>query len=1061
MPAARQPNSRLLRWLFSGHLAAVFALVSLVCLASCAGLSSSSSNKGGGGGDPPQVPSAPVGLQAVAANAQVALSWSATAGATSYHVKRSTTSGGPYTQVSASASTSFTDTGLANGTAYFYVVSALNTAGESANSAQATATPTAPVATPPAPTGVQATAGNAQVSLAWSASTGATSYHVKRSTTIGGPYTQVSAPTTTSFTDTALTNGTAYFYVVSALNTAGESANSTQVTATPTAPVTPPPVPTGLQATAGNAQVNLAWSASTGATSYHVKRSTMSGGPYTQISAPTSTSFTDTGLTNGTAYFYVVSALNTAGESANSAQATATPTNPITAAIQVTVDALSNRHAISPYVYGVNFPANAPYISDSGATLIRWGGNASTRYNWKNFDTSAASDWYFSNRPFGNAGDPLYSDSTQFVSNVSTAGGYPIMTIGMLPWAAKDASSYSFSVSKYGAQCATNPFSADDGNGVKTDCSTNVTGNDPHDANIALLDGPPASGDPAGSVYRNEWVSALSSAYPATRPHFYDMDNEVDIWGSTHRDAHPAPSGYNELRDTYLRIAAGMRTWDPQAVRFGPVSCCWWFYWNGANGNDKAAHAGLDFLPWWLNEVYWSDLISGNRSVDVLDIHAYPDQPNNFSSFTTAQKQAAAVRIFRDYWDPGYTSESSDINQPWATQIQPLKTIAFRIPRMRAMANMIYPGTPLSITEWNAAFAGESDFSTAIADADAFGIFGRERVTYAARWTAADSTAPAYQSLKMFRNYDGNHSTFGVTSISATHTADPNLFSVYAALSASQTSMTLLVLNKDPANTANVGFTLNNFTPSSVQAFTLSSSTPTAIVASASKSWSSVQSFAPYSVTLLVVSGKLTSTPAAEWDLNPDAIQAAAGSTVTLSPRIVSSGGASVTLQSAQFDSGSTAGGTISIASSQITSGTDGAITLASGTTPGFYHFTVTAQDSAGVTQKQGGWLVVGNPAATLAKTGDNQTGGVGKMLQLSVTLNPGSSGGTNSGASILFTTDAGSLNAAARQIVITNSSGVAAVTLTLPSNGATVHVTAEAPYGLGHPVVTFTETAQ
>ena len=542
MSVARAPNSRSLRWLRAGaHLPAAFALVSLVCLTSCAGLSSSSSNKGGGGGSDPQAPSAPTGLQAAAANAQV--------------------------------------------------------------------------------------------SLSWSASTGATSYHVKRSTTSGGPYTQISAPTSTSFTDTGLTNGTAYFYAVSALNTAGESPNSTQATATPTAPALAPPAPTGLQATAGNSQVSLAWSASTGATSYHVKRSTTSGGPYTQISAPASTNFTDTGLSNGTAYFYVVSALNTAGESANSTQASATPTNPITAAIQVTVDALSNRHAISPYVYGVNFPANAAYITDSGATLIRWGGNASTRYNWKNFDTSAASDWYFSNRPFGNAGDPLYNDSTQFVSNVSAAGGYPIMTIGMLPWAAKDASSYSFSVSKYGAQCATNPYSADDGNGVKTDCSTNVTGNDPHDANIALLDGPPASGDPAGSVYRNEWVSALSSAYPATRPHFYDMDNEVDIWGGTHRDVHPAPSGYNELRDTYLRIAAGMRTWDPQAVRFGPVSCCWWFYWNGANGNDKTAHAGLDFLPWWLNEVYWSDLISGNRSVDVLDIHAYPDQPDNFSKF--------------------------------------------------------------------------------------------------------------------------------------------------------------------------------------------------------------------------------------------------------------------------------------------------------------------------------------------------------------------------------------------------------------------------------------------
>ena len=73
------------------------------------------------------------------------------------------------------------------------------------------------------------------------------------------------------------------------------------------------------------------------------------------------------------------------------------------------------------------------------------------------------------------------------------------------------------------------------------------------------------------------------------------------------------------------------------------------------------------------------------------------------------------MRIYRDYWDPTYTSESSAINQKWATFIQPNKRIPFRIPRMRALLNMIYPGTPVSFTEWSAAFAGESDFSTALA----------------------------------------------------------------------------------------------------------------------------------------------------------------------------------------------------------------------------------------------------------------------------------------------------------------------------------------------------------
>src|SRR5208282_889995 len=166
-----------------------------------------------------------------------------------------------YTQIAAPTGTTFTDTGLTNGTKYFYVVSAVNTAGESANSSEASATPVAPVTVPAAPAGLAASAGNARVSLTWNASSGATSYHVKRSTTSGGPYTQIAAPTGTTFTDTGLTNGTKYFYVVSAVNTAGESANSSEASATPIAPVTIPAAPAGLAASAGNAQVSLTWNA--------------------------------------------------------------------------------------------------------------------------------------------------------------------------------------------------------------------------------------------------------------------------------------------------------------------------------------------------------------------------------------------------------------------------------------------------------------------------------------------------------------------------------------------------------------------------------------------------------------------------------------------------------------------------------------------------------------------------------------------------------------------------------------------------------------------------------
>jgi endo-1,4-beta-D-glucanase Y len=179
---------------------------------------------------------------------------------------------------------------------------------------------------PPAPTGLAATAGNQQVALTWNASTGATSYTVLRATVSGGPYTSVqTGVTTTSFTNTNLTNGTTYFYVVRAVNASGTSGNSNQASATPTAGA--PPAPTNLVATPGNQQVALTWSASTGATSYTVLRATVSGGPYTSVqTGVTATNFTNTSLTNGTTYFYVVRAVNASGTSGNSNQASATPT---------------------------------------------------------------------------------------------------------------------------------------------------------------------------------------------------------------------------------------------------------------------------------------------------------------------------------------------------------------------------------------------------------------------------------------------------------------------------------------------------------------------------------------------------------------------------------------------------------------------------------------------------------------------------------------------------------------------------------------------------------------
>ncbi len=815
-----------------------------------------------------------------------------------------------------------------------------------------------------------------------------------------------------------------------------------------------PAAPTGLTATVGNQQVALSWNVSTGATSYRVKRAAVAGGPYTQLSSPTANSYTDGGLSNGTKYYYVVSAVGPAGESANSTEVSATPVGP-SASVTIDVNVLRDRHPISPYIYGVNFPADiAGYVAGTGATLIRWGGNASTRYNWKNFNTNAAADWYFINRSMDSRPAGTYLDSLSFVTSTVAAGGSPVMTIGMLPWVAKDNTSYSYSVAKYGPQCGTDPWDPDHGNGQVAPCAANpaiyITNNDPLDAHVPLLDAA-SDGDPAGAVYRSEWVAALAPRFAAA-PHFYSMDNEIDIWGGTHRDVHHDPSTYEEQRDVFIREARAVKSWDVQAFTFGPVACCWWFYWSsGAGGNDKTAHAGIDFFPWWLNEVAWRDQLDGIRSLDVFDFHAYIDGPDT-SNLTLAEKQALAGRLPRDYWDPTYVSEGG-VNQPWWTQTQFNNGIPFRIPRMRAWVNTIYPGTLLASTEWNTSPAGEADFSTALADADIFGIFGRERMFAAARWTAAEPTNPAYYALKLYRNYDGQHHGFGTVSVAATHNAGPNLVSTYAALDAAGTTLTLMVLNKDPQNAIATQINLPGYNATQVSAYTLSSAQPTTIVAAAPASWNGNRTFPANSATLLVISGSLSTAPSAEWDLNPESINVPADGTVVLHPRITAGAG-NVTLTTTQADHGITVTNT----QPNVAIGQDGAVTVVAGSAPGFYHFTVNGQDNAAVTQTQGGWIVVGKPAATFTKTGDHQSAPRGTVVTLGVTLNPGQSGGNARGASVLFTSDSGTLST---RIGTTDSSGVATVQLTLPTDPGTVRVTAEGPYGLGHPVTTFTVTSQ
>ena len=272
-------------------------------------------------------PSAPTGVSASAGDTQATISWTAVTGATSYNIYWSTTAGvttATGTKI-AGVTSPYTHTGRTNGTTYYYIVTAVNTAGESAASSQASAMPLPPA--PAAPTGVSASAGDAQAIISWTAVTGATSYNIYWSTTAGvttATGTKI-AGVTSPYTHTGRTNGTTYYYIVTAANTGGESTASSQVSATPLPPISA--APSGVTAAPGNTQTTINWSAVTGATSYNIYWSITTGvttANGTKITGATSP-YNHTGLTNGTTYYYIVTAVNLAGESAASTQVSATP----------------------------------------------------------------------------------------------------------------------------------------------------------------------------------------------------------------------------------------------------------------------------------------------------------------------------------------------------------------------------------------------------------------------------------------------------------------------------------------------------------------------------------------------------------------------------------------------------------------------------------------------------------------------------------------------------------------------------------------------------------------
>jgi Glycoside hydrolase family 44 len=449
--------------------------------------------------------------------------------------------------------------------------------------------------------------------------------------------------------------------------------------------------------------------------------------------------------------------------------------------VKLSVSCSAPGHPISPGIYGI-----AGDVMDMGATSRRWGGNATTRYNWQSGTTNVGKDWYFEN---GKA------DHRKFISE-SRAQHTPFaLTVPMIGWVAKDTTSFGFPISVYGPQHGRDPYKTDAGDGTRADGT-------PIKPNAAGQTSVPAPPD-----FIQRWVAAIvqDDQKAQTRSiQEYILDNEPGLWNSNHRDVHPDPVTYDELLDRTVRYGTAIRTADPQAVIAGPAAWGWTEYFYSALDAqvgvflrpDRRAHGDIPLIPWYLKKVREHDLATGSKVLDVLDLHFYPQAQGVWSSNSDQATSALRIRSTRALWDPTYKDES------WINDTVRL------IPRMKEWVAQNYPGLRISIGEWN--FGAEQHISGALALAEALGRFGTEGLDSAYYWAVPPKNSPAYWAFRAFRNFDGKNGHFLDRSLDTHMDGDVSLF---ASRDESGKHIVLIALNLSPATAAKSNIALNGCAP--------------------------------------------------------------------------------------------------------------------------------------------------------------------------------------------------------------------------------------------------------
>ena len=503
--------------------------------------------------------------------------------------------------------------------------------------------------------------------------------------------------------------------------------------------------------------------------------------------------------------------------------------------VSIAVNALANRHAISPMIYGTAF-ASSNQLADLNFTMNRSGGNAETRYNWQLNAHNHAADWYFESIDDGNT---VAGAADDFVANSRNGGAQAMITIPMIGWMPKLGSGraklWSYSIAKYGPQTDNDSHNSpwnnlDAGNGLGTNTTAHtrwlITLNGPINPNngqivtSGLNAGYSTTNDPNDAnfftnvLFQQGYVQHLTNRWGVSTNGgvgYYFMDNEHSIWFGTHQDIHPVGPTMQEIWTDMVTYASMVKATDPNALVCGPEEWGWNGYlysgydqqWGGQHGYpnpntypDRSANGGWDYMPWLLNHFQQYDTANHRRLLDYFTLHCYPQEANVGGNAVDTATELLRNQSTRQFWDTNYVDPS------WVNSVIAL------IPRMQSWVATNYPGTKIGITEYN--WGAEPSISGATAQADILGIFGWQGLDLATRWTTPDASTPTYKAMKLYRNYDGNKSVFGDTSILTT-VPNPDNLSAFGAVRTSDGAMTLMVINKDLNSATPLTANLTNF----------------------------------------------------------------------------------------------------------------------------------------------------------------------------------------------------------------------------------------------------------